>query len=232
MHSKPQQTHAASQSRLHLAASAAIGVGKKMALSMTAAAISMSLTLPHSLLGRRAVLLSSALPFETEAVLALADSVLQQGASVRLIVTLPASGAATDDEGALRLLQMISRVGFPRLMEELGFHWGVAGQYGTGNRPRVDFLHVRADDVETFNLELADTDLLLLHSPSRGRLEKDVVERARWRAQRRTFSFVLERLKQQQIVLRREGERNSSEGVHWAWMHPEQPASEQTPAES
>ena len=117
------------------------------------------IALTHNILGRRALFISGALPFEREACLAVADSVLQRGASVRFIVPLPASGLAERSseaaaESDLMLLQMISRVGFPQLMEALGFHWGVAGQYGTGNRPRVDFAHVRADDVEAFLLRI------------------------------------------------------------------------------
>ena len=36
----------------------------------------------------------------------------------------------------------------------------------TGNRQRVDFQHVRADDTEIFNVELASSDAFLLHTPS------------------------------------------------------------------
>ena len=46
----------------------------------------------------------------------------------------------------------------------MGFAWGVPGQFGTGNRQRIDLNHVRADDAETLAKALADADLLLLHT--------------------------------------------------------------------
>lgn len=112
-------------------------------------------------------------------------------------------------------------------MANMGYHWGVAGQYGTGNRPRIDFIHCRADDVETMNLEMADADLLLLMPPSEP-LERGPLKLARWRMQRRAYSFVIQRLRQRGISLRREPWQAIDEEdvptcfaapyVHWAWL--------------
>lgn len=73
----------------------------------------MKLSFPCSLLGKRAILLAGALPFESDGCLALADVILHQGATCRLIVPMPASGEAARDDGALQLLQRSSRLGFP-----------------------------------------------------------------------------------------------------------------------
>ena len=183
---------------------------------------------PHSLLGARAILLDGALPFESTRCLAVADEALQQGASVRLIVPLPASGEVSRDDGALKLLQRSSRLGFPELMAAMGYHWGVPGQYSEGNRPRIDFVHCRADDIETLNLELADSDLLLLRPPAQPIVDRNL-ERARWRMQRQMYSLVLDRLKARGVPLQRDRRRANGNGdgadddpgagvVHWAWL--------------
>ena len=119
----------------------------------------------QSLLGKRALLISSDLSSNPRTALTIADHVLAGGASVTLMVPLPQSGAAAQDEAALKLLLRIQRQGFPRLMAELGFSRGVPGQYGHGNRQRLGFKHVRADDVEELVLSMTDADLLLLHTP-------------------------------------------------------------------
>ena len=134
----------------------------------------------------------------------------------RRLIPMPASGVVAKDEASMRLLQMSSRVHFPQLMSALGYNYGgVPGQYGTGNRPRVDFMHVKADDIESFNLELLDCDLLLLHTPSE-RLEDARLESARWRLQRRAYSLIVGRLRQRGLRLRRDSS-GVANGVHWAW---------------
>ena len=171
----------------------------------------------HSLLGRHALLLSSALPLERESSLAVADAALAGGASVTLLVPMPESGAAASgDEVSFQLLQHMQRRGHPALMEDMGFAFGgVAGQYGTGNRPRVSFKYVRADDVESLSLALADADVLLLQTPTT-RLAP-AFEQARFRLQRRTFGFVVRRLRARQIALRRDDTFDTTR-LRWAWL--------------
>eukprot|EP00966_Prymnesium_polylepis_P002668 61287-Prymnesium_polylepis.3 len=173
--------------------------------------------LRHSLLGRHCVLLSSALPFESDRCLEIADAALTSGASVQLLVPLPASGEAARCETTLRLLQLTQRKGFPQLMEALGFAYGsVSGQYGTGNRPRVSFAHVRCDDVETLNLALADCDLLLLHGPAL-QLPDAALDGVRTRMQRRALRHVLGRLSDRGVPLH----RDASKRLRWAWLRVE-----------
>lgn len=165
----------------------------------------------HPLFGRKALLLSSALPLEHDDALSVADAALASGASVTLLVPMPESGAEDAD---FDLLQQMQRFGFPRLMERLGFAFGgVAGQYGLGNRQRIDFKHVRADDVEQLSLALADADVLLLHTPQKRLAEP--LQRARWRLQRRAFSFVVNRLRADDVSLARDDARPR---LHWAWL--------------
>jgi hypothetical protein len=171
----------------------------------------------HALLGKRCVLISSGLPLERDECLAVADAALTAGSSVRLLVLLPPSGAAARDEASLRLLQLSTRQGFLELMQDLGFQYGgVAGQYGTGNRPRIDFVHVRADDVEMLALALTDADLLLLHTP-RVALEDPRLAAARWRLQRMAFGYVLRRLRAGGMRLYKERGGVASH-VRWAWL--------------
>ena len=187
----------------------------------------------HSLLGRHALILSAAASAEPGRILALADGVLSQGASVTLLVPLPRSGAAARDEDALRLLLRTQRQGFPKLMAALGFAWGTPGQYGTGNRQRVDVKHVRADDGEALTLAMVDADLLIVHAPS-GRALAGVSasgadgeaaapsadltvgeRRARFAMLRETYSFVIRRLRQDSCRLRRD---SLADDVRWAWL--------------
>ena len=134
-----------------------------------------------------------------------------------LLVPTPSSGECALVDDSLQYLQLMQRCGFPRLMEQLGFAFGgVAGQYGTGNRPRVSFQHVRADDVEQLSLALADADVLFVHTPEK-RLAPQL-ERARFRLQRRAFSFVLRRLDARQIELRRD---DGTARLRWAWLRAE-----------
>lgn len=103
----------------------------------------------HMLLGKRAVLLAGALPWQIESTLSLADAALSAGASVNLLVPLPHSEA--EDDAALRLMQRILRRGWPELMEALGFSCGVGQsrvEFGPGNRQRLDVQHVLSNDVE------------------------------------------------------------------------------------
>lgn len=170
----------------------------------------------HSLLGKRALLLSTALPLEREECLQVADLVLASGASVRLLVVTPSSGECSLAGDSLQYLQLMQRTGFPRLMESLGFAFGgVSGQYGSGNRQRVDFVHVRADDVESLSLELTDSHVLFVHTPAKPLAP--ALEKARFRLQRRAFSFVLRRLEAQKIALRRD---ELTPRLRWAWLAP------------
>ena len=131
-----------------------------------------------------------------------------------LLVPTPSSGECAAFADSLDLLQLMQRRGFPLLMESLGFaSGGVAGQYGIGNRPRVEFKHVRADDVETLSLVLADADLLFVHPPA-CRLAPQL-QRARFRLQRRMFTFLRRRLDAQQITLRRD---DFAPRLRWAWL--------------
>ena len=172
---------------------------------------------PHQLLGKHALIISGTLPFEPDRSLCLADEVLADGASVTLLVPLPRSGAAVNDEASLRLLLRIQRQGFPKLMETLGFSFGTPGQYGMGNRPRVDFKHCRADDVETLALALSDADLLLMDvGPLEDALVGDAaLSSARFTMQRGLFSLVLRRLRAAGQALNRDAHRT---GVRWAWL--------------
>ena len=183
-------------------------------LLLAPSALALDVIATKNLLGKRAILLSSALPLEIESCLHIADEVLAGGASVTLLVPTPSSGECALGDESLQYLQMMQRCGFPKMMEALGFAFGgVAGQYGTGNRPRVDFKHVRADDVEQLSLALTDADVLFVHTPEK-RLAPQF-ERARFRLQRRTFSFVLRRLDAQQVELRRDG---LTPRLRWAWL--------------
>ena len=182
---------------------------------VTTAAVALDVATHHALLGRRALLLSAALPLEREACLSIADTALAAGASVTLLVPTPASGAVAQDDASLQLLQLMQRKGFPALMEALGFAFGgVAGQYGTGNRPRVDFRYVRADDVEQLSLALADFDVLLLHTPG-SRLSPASLDAARFRLQRKALSFVVRRLQARDVPLVRD---TTAPRLRWAWL--------------
>ena len=185
------------------------------ALVVACGGVALDVASAHSLLGKRALLLSAALPLERDECLAVADAALSSGASVKLLVPLPPRGEAMRAEASLQLLQQMQRFGFPRLMEELGFAFGgVAGQYGTGNRPRIEFQYVRADDVETLSLALSDADVLLLSTPEL-RLADASLERARFRLQRRALGFVVRRLRADRIVLRRD---EGTPRLRWAWL--------------
>ena len=128
----------------------------------------------------------------------------------------PASGACAADQQSLHLLQLMQRCGFPRLMERLGFAFGgVSGQYGLGNRQRIDFVHVRADDVEQISLALADADVLLVHTPA-VRLAAPL-EAARWRLQRIAFGNIIRRLRADGIALARD---EVVARLHCAWLTP------------
>ena len=179
----------------------------------------------HPLLGKRALLVSGVLPFDVAAALEPADAVLSAGASCTILVPLPRSGAAASDDAALRLLLRINRIGWPALMESLGFSWGV-GLYGTGNRPRVSVQQVRADDVEAFALALSDADLILVHTLA-GRRELGAptlvpadLAAPRFAMLRGTFSFFLRRLRQNGRPLLRD---TRHAGVHWAWLAQQRP---------
>ena len=184
-------------------------------------ACSLQVASKHSLLGRRVLLVSGALLEPPKACLAIADAALSSGASVRLLLPLPPSGAAASDDASLRLLQLSARQGHPRLMQELGFQYnGVAGQYGTGNRPRVDFQSVRCDDHESLALALHDADVLLVHAPST-RLSDAQLDSVRWRLQRRAYSYCVRRLRSSGLRLRRD-EVDGARNVHSCWLSREE----------
>eukprot|EP00966_Prymnesium_polylepis_P281031 6493103-Prymnesium_polylepis.1 len=121
-------------------------------------------TNPGSCLGKRALLITG---HEAHRSLEVADALLREGASVELLVPLPQAGSASKSEGALRLMQRIQRQGFRMLMENLEYiACDPRKSVGTGNRPRVTWSHVRADDIEALALALSDSDLVLLDGAS------------------------------------------------------------------
>ena len=173
-----------------------------------------SLFQPRACLGKRALLVTS---HEASQSLAVADELLSSGASVELLVPLPRSGLASRSDPALRLMQRIQRQGFRDLMVDLEYSVGVGGVsvVGAGNRPRVSWSHVRADDVEALALALADSDLVLF-APSGAALDDPSEESARFSMRRTLLSGMLA------LICTRSGvriERGSTvPRLRWAWL--------------
>ena len=165
-------------------------------------------------LGKRALLVTS---HDASHSLAIVDDLLRSGASVKLLVPLPRSGLATRSDAALRLMQRIQRQGFRDLMASLEYSVGVGGiqQVGAGNRQRVSWCHVRADDVEALALALADSDLVLF-APG-ARLDDPSEESERFSMRRTLLSALL-------ALMRQTGkgvqiERDSAlPKLRWAWL--------------
>ena len=133
----------------------------------------------------------------------------------QLMVPLPRSGSASESEGALKLLQRIQRRGFHELMEQLDYvSCDPRRSYRTGNRPRVSWSHVRADDVEALALALLDSDMLVLDG-SISPLADDAEERARFRMRRTILEYLLSALRRQGAQLER---CTSAPFVRWAWL--------------
>ena len=84
------------------------------------------------------------------------DALLARGAAVTLVVPLPQSGLAssstTTADAALRLLLRISRGGMSRLQTALDYANCDPRSLVAGNRPRLTYKTVRADDVEDLAL--------------------------------------------------------------------------------
>jgi hypothetical protein len=170
------------------------------------------LTLPTTevLFGKRVLLFTG---HEAAHSLGLADALLRAGASVELVVPLPQAGAAVRDDGALRLLQRIQRAGFQQLMEELDYvRCDPRRSVGSGNRPRVTWSHMQADDVEDLALKLTDSDIVLVH-PAQETLEDAMEERARFIMRRRVLVLLLHALRQRGQQLQRD---RGMPWVRWA----------------
>ena len=94
------------------------------------------------------------------------DALLARGAAVTLVVPLPQSGLAssstTTADAALRLLLRISRGGMSRLQTALDYANCDPRSLVAGNRPRLTYKTVRADDVEDLALTLLDSSALVV----------------------------------------------------------------------
>ena len=168
---------------------------------------------PSAVFGKRAVILTS---HEAACSLVLADDLLRGGASVTLLVPLPRSDLATRSDPALRLMHRIQRKGFNDLMASMGYSRGVGGalQVGAGNRSRVSWSHVRADDRGKLALALADSDLILIAPPG-ARLEDPSEESARFSMRRTVLSSVLPLLRRPGVQLERD---SLVPKLRWAWL--------------
>jgi len=164
-----------------------------------------------SVLGASVALIAGVEPASS---LEFADVLMQRGASVELCVPIPRSGSAAHDEAALRLLMRIQRVGFPQLMEQLGFRNCEPRALSAGNRPRVTWSHVRVDDVEMLHLLLASHDMLLLSSGAPPLLD-EAEERARFGMQRQILGFLASTLRRRGLSLRRD--RHYPQ-LRWTWL--------------
>ena len=83
-----------------------------------------------------------------------------------------------------------------------------------GNRPRVSWSHVRVDDVETLMLRVADSDLIVIHSP-RTELGNREDALAYFRMQRRLYSFLMPNLRRRGLEMKRDYQNHN---VRWAWL--------------
>ena len=132
------------------------------------------------LLGARCVVLSGVAPALS---LDVADSLLSRGAaSCEICVPLPSSGFALGSDAAMRLALRIQRRGFDSLMAELGYRGCDPRAEAVGNRQRLSWSLMRADDVEQLGLTLHAADYLLIHASDASPLAGD--EEAARRAMR------------------------------------------------
>jgi hypothetical protein len=168
---------------------------------------------PSLVFGKRAVILTS---HEAACSLALADDLLRGGASVTLLVPLPRSELATRSDSALKLMHRIQRKGFNDLMASMEYSRGVGGalQAGDGNRTRVSWSHVKADDRGKLALALADSDLILIAPPG-AMLEDPLEESARFSMRRTLLSSILPLLRRPGVRLERD---STVPKLRWAWL--------------
>ena len=168
---------------------------------------------PSSALDKRALLVTS---HEAAHSLVIADDLLRGGASVRLLVPLPRSGLATRSDPALKLMLRIQRQGFNDLMASLEYSRGVGGalQAGAGNRSRVSWSHVKADDREELALALADSDLVLFAPPG-ATLDDPSEESERYNMRRTLLSSMLPLLRRPGVRLTRDSMVSK---LRWAWL--------------
>ena len=126
---------------------------------------------------------------------------------------LPRSGFAAGTDAEMRLAVRIQRKGFDRLMEELGFKGGDPRAEMAGNRQRLSWAHVRADDVEEMNLMLFDADALVIHSTGEALCgDEEPARRAmRWRLLRHLLAV----LRRRGLALRRDSD---VPGVWWTHL--------------
>ena len=80
----------------------------------------------------------------------------------------------------MRLALRIQRRGFDSLMAELGYRGCDPRAEAVGNRQRLSWSLMRADDVEQIGLTLHDTDYLLIHASDTSPLagDEEVARRA------------------------------------------------------
>ena len=168
---------------------------------------------PSLVFGKRAVILTS---HEAACSLELADGLLRGGASVKLLVPLPRSELATSSDPALKLMLRIQRKGFNDLMASMEYSRGVGGalQAGAGNRSRVSWSHVKADDRGKLALALADSDLILIAPPG-AMLEDPLEESARFSMRRTLLSSMLPLLRRPGVRLERD---STVPKLRWAWL--------------
>mmetsp|Transcript_35908 Transcript_35908/g.78931 ORF Transcript_35908/g.78931 Transcript_35908/m.78931 type:complete len:105 (-) Transcript_35908:819-1133(-) len=99
-------------------------------------------------------------------------------------------------------------------MEGLGFVNCDPRARRAGNRPRVTWTHLRADDAEGLRSLLTAHDLLLLAAEGR-RLDDEGEESARFCMQRKVLGFLSSSLRERGKVLRRD---RSQPLLRWAWL--------------
>ena len=87
--------------------------------------------------------------------------------------------------------------------------------YRTGNRPRVSWSHVLADDVEALALALSDSDMLVVDGSITTPLSDHAEERARFSMRRTVLGYLLSALRRQGVQLER---CTSAPFVRLAWL--------------
>eukprot|EP00962_Isochrysis_galbana_P008204 scaffold2238_cov117-Isochrysis_galbana.AAC.5 len=179
-------------------------------LAALAGARALDLCTSLPLLGSRCVVLSGVSPALS---LPVADELLRCGAACELLVPLPRSGLASGSDAEMRLAVRIQRHGFDRLMEELGFKGCDPSSGMAGNRQRLSWAHVRADDVESMALKLFDADVLVVHAATERLLgDEEPARRAmRWLLLR----HLLEALRRRGLALQRD---SRVPGVWWTHL--------------
>ena len=148
------------------------------------------------------------------------DALLARGAAVTLVVPLPQSGLAssstTTADAALRLLLRISRGGMSRLQTALDYANCDPRSLVAGNRPRLTYKTVRADDVEDLALTLLDSSaLVVVPDMPLGSSGADDEEQARRAMRRGLLTETVKALRRRGLSgpLARDPDR-----VRWAWL--------------